>query len=197
MVGVWKRRLFGMFNMKDKRITPQKYQILKALFEESLIENYNNAHLARCVGTLMSRGNHWPVIGITEDALRLIKSEKFELPKGMIQRGHLIPRSETINLLFRNRKTFVSIDDFENIYTFYDKTVLMTREQNKSSKHTPEFIKFKSPNPEIFKTSYIGYKYEEEEKLFLKDLYKQFYSRPSKLHSIRDIYPKGLNSHLR
>jgi len=183
--------------MLIKRITPQKYKILKALFEESLIEDYNNAHLARCVGTLMSRGNHWPVIGITEEALKLIKDEKFDLPKGVIQRGHLIPRSETINLLFRNRKTFVSIEDFESIYTFYDKTVLMTREQNKSSKHTPEFIKFKSPNPETFKTSYIGFKYEEEEKSFLKDLYKEFYSKPLRLHSIRDIYPKGLNSHLK
>lgn len=179
-----------------KRITPEKYKILKALFEESLIEKYKNAHLARCVGTLMSRGNHWPVIGISEKALQCIKDADYVKPKKTIQRGHLISRSESINLLFRNREEFVSIDEFEEIYTFYDKTILMTNDENKKTKTPPEFIKFPPHDPEIFLSNYIGFAYGKREMLFLKTLQENFYSDPKrKLHSILDIFPKNLDSH--
>ena len=174
-------------------LSEEKYAVFKALFQESLVTSYNNAHLARCLATLMSKeANHWKVIGITENALIVLRENNFEKPANRsLQRGHLIPRSDLAGYIFRGRQEFISKAEFEKVYSFYDKTVLMTAEENKSSKNPPSFYLFRE-DLDLFQSQYIGFRYGEAEKQFLIDFDK---TKSSVLKTIGDVYPKKLDTH--
>jgi len=185
-------------NIYDKNftITADEYDIFKAFFKQSQNsseQNCSNAYLTRCVATVIgANGDHWRIIGISKKALECLRENNFNKPKLSLQRGHLIPRSASISLLFRDRQDFVSKEEFERIYSIYDLTILMTNQENKSSNIIPDFYLFDQEGLGLFKNRFISFDYNDPEIAYMKS----FYEKKKDLYSLADIYPRHLKTHI-
>lgn len=181
---------------KGFKISEEQYEIFKAFFNQSQNtseKECSNAYLTRCLATIIgAHGQHWRIIGITKEALDYLKNNDFTKPKFFLQRGHLIPRVNSVALIFRNRKDFVSKSEFEKIYSVYDLTILMTKDQNKYSDTIPDFYLFPEDKMTLFKNRFIGFDYGKKEIEFLKQLSIKA-NKP--LYKLEDIYPYGLETH--
>lgn len=173
----------------DFQISEHLYAALKAIhadYKESPCK-YKSAHLARVVSTLVIRENQWRVVGITDEALTELKNNGFEKPGGrLIQRGHLVPRAAVALYIFKNDE-LIGKEELEYVLWFYDRTILMTSEQNKTTDQPPNFYLFDQNSGEkIFSSAYIGFKYSKREKKFLEDFSKNL---PKEKSDIDTLYP--------
>jgi hypothetical protein len=117
----------------------------------------------------------WRVIGITKDALLLIKQNNFKNTKGT-QRGHIKSRRKTFTKMLDGIAP-LNFEEWWSLFWESDKTVLMTKAENNRKDYIiqrHEYIDLPLENKFFAGSRFIGFKYRgKNEGTFLKELCKQ------------------------
>lgn len=114
-------RKFAEPTEKKKR---ELYEFYELLFRSSFTEAKKRSVMTAILG-YETWG--WRVVGITEEAIKAIASNKFRKPSKKLARDHHRPRAETYKEIFSRKMEFEEWWDFvwEN-----DKTTLMTNDEH-------------------------------------------------------------------
>lgn len=72
----------------------------------------------------------WRIIGISHEALLLFAENDFGRVKGT-ERGHIVPRADTYKKMLAKKLSF---DEWWKLFWDNDKTILMTKEENRRKK---------------------------------------------------------------
>jgi hypothetical protein len=72
----------------------------------------------------------WRVVGITEDAVRIIAANGFRRPSKQLARDHTKPRAETYSKIFNGN--VMEFDEWWEWVWEHDKTILMTNNEHHS-----------------------------------------------------------------
>jgi hypothetical protein len=79
----------------------------------------------------------WPIVGITESALRAFKENEWSRPAGLLSRDHPFPRAETFDQLLQSDNGSPWPKDILWRHILKrDKTVLMTNSEHRARKST-------------------------------------------------------------
>ena len=160
----------------DSTLRQALYGLYLALFgaKEACPKDFHSGRLTTILTAVMGVEDFgWRVVGITEEALKLLASVDFDknkLPRKLC-RGHLVDRSQTTKVLF-DRQVPALADQFFEVFLKNDETVIMLNEQNKAM--CPSFIPFDNPNAEFFPNgSLMGWKHRKKERDFLRELHSK------------------------
>lgn len=122
----------------------------------------------RMLGELLSaHEDHWQVVGITEQALKVFSEHEYKRVSRMgINRSHLVDRVKTFTTMLEG--PLMDIDEWWNFYRENDKTILATSSENMSN----GFSEVYDIDPELglFKSHGFAWKHKEPEINFLKEL---------------------------
>ena len=142
------------------------FQLIKNSSKYSISEKKNLLNNLLAMGA----GTGWQPIMITTGALNLFVENQFKLPKGL-ERAHLFHRRETLQLLLEQDW---EDDSWWDWYKNRDYTVLSTRNENRDEKNFDNVEKYQIPRElNLFRGKRVGFEYGDEEKEFLKNLYKK------------------------
>lgn len=111
----------------------------------------------------------WHVIGISHDAFQIYKSNNFRHPRGKLQRGHILMRINTVREYFNNNKP-LTLDTLFKQFIKNDKTIIMTKEENRLKTPPKNFIKINNTHAKLFQNRHIGWKHGLEETEYLTNL---------------------------
>ena len=116
--------------------------------------------------------DHWLIVGISQDALRLIASNEFSKTNTGVVRGHIKDRKDRARHLFTH--DFKLSEDAFKYFMKYDKVILITKNENSIKKGPNDWSKQYPIPPEIFPYR-CGYatKYTDEALTYLRRLYKR------------------------
>jgi hypothetical protein len=130
------------------------YKIYVSVFESNLSANKKEG----IINSLFSwEAWSWRVVGISFDALRVIKSQNFPAnPKGIV-RGHKFDRAKTHQLFLTKLFKF---DEWWQMYWGNDETEIVTREENKTHKKS-EVIWIDCNNGYFSCNPKIGFKFRK------------------------------------
>jgi hypothetical protein len=112
----------------------------------------------------------WRVVGITEEAIKVIARNNFKKPSKALARDHSPPRVETYNKVFEAKMNF---DDWWQWIWENDKTTLMTNKEHQAIKTQPTSYVYKiNPSDNYFiDAGLVGwYQTKSREGAFIKDL---------------------------
>lgn len=122
---------------------------------------------ARMLGELFSLcDDHWQVIGITENALRVFAEHNFKRVSRMgINRSHLVDRHKTYTTMLDG--PLLELDAWWKFYRGNDTTILATSSENMSN----GFSKVYNIDPALglFKSHGFAWRHKEPEIQFLKE----------------------------
>ena len=115
--------------------------------------------------------DHWPGVGISDDALSLIASNGFSTKNTGVVRGHIKDRKDRASHLFT--ADFKSSEDAFEYYRKYDKITLITKNENAKGKSPADWSKQYTLPPSLFPYR-CGFsaKYTNEALSYLKTLYE-------------------------
>ena len=116
--------------------------------------------------------DHWPGVGISDDALSLIASNGFSTKNTGVVRGHIKDRKDRASHLFT--ADFKSSEDAFEYYRKYDKITLITKNENAKGKSPADWSKQYTLPPSLFPYREKGYsiQYTKEILSHLKTLYE-------------------------
>jgi hypothetical protein len=121
----------------------------------------------RMLGELFAaHEDHWQVIGITENALRVFAEHDFKRVSRMgINRSHLVDRVKTYTTMLEG--PLMDIDEWWKFYRDNDTTILATSSENMSN----GFSKVYDIDPALglFKSHGFAWKHKDPEIQFLKE----------------------------
>ena len=121
----------------------------------------------RMLGELFAaHKDHWQVIGITENALRVFAEHDFKRVSRMgINRSHLVDRVKTYTTMLEG--PLMEIDEWWKFYRDNDTTILATSSENMSN----GFSKVHNIDPTLglFKSHGFAWKHKDPEIQFLKE----------------------------
>ena len=116
--------------------------------------------------------DHWTIIGISEDALKLIASNQFAKYNKGVVRGHIKDRKDRAKHLFTYK--FKSSEDAFKYFLKYDKVTLITKNENSTKKGPSDWSKQYPIPPQTFPFR-CGFatKYTDEALIYLRRLYEK------------------------
>jgi hypothetical protein len=121
----------------------------------------------RMLGELFAaHEDHWQVIGITENALRVFSEHNFKRVSRMgINRSHLVDRVKTYTTMLEG--PLMELDDWWKFYRDNDTTILATSSENMSN----GFSKVYDIDPALglFKSHGFAWRHKDPEIQFLKE----------------------------
>jgi hypothetical protein len=102
----------------------------------------------------------WAVVGITEAALAALRANGYRRSKVAIERGHFTAggRREMHRLLIPVARAGDQ-DEFNRIRDDFDRTVLMTKEENRSDNHGKVLFWLEPPAEGMFANKTVGFGY--------------------------------------
>lgn len=112
----------------------------------------------------------WRVVGITEEAIKVIARNNFKKPSKALARDHSVPRVETYNRVFEAKMNF---DDWWRWIWEHDKTTLMTNKEHQSIKTKPPSLIYPiNPSDNYFIGGLLigWHQTKSREGAFIKDL---------------------------
>jgi hypothetical protein len=121
----------------------------------------------RMLGELFAvHEDHWQVIGITENALRVFAEHDFKRVSRMgINRSHLVDRVKTYTTMLEG--PLMDIDEWWKFYRDNDTTILATSSENMSNGFSKVYDI--DPTLGLFKSHGFAWKHKEPEIQFLKE----------------------------
>lgn len=165
--------------MKKKCLILQKSSVFKmikeALYHDFLLIRQMKATTSKKVRMfselLAEHPDHWQVIGITEEALKVFANHDFKRVSRMgLNRSHLVDRHKTYTTMIEG-----PLMDLEEWYRFYrenDLTIIATSSENISGNFSKVY--HVDPSLNLFKSSGFSWRHKKDEIEFLKETYQAF-----------------------
>ena len=107
----------------------------------------------------------WVVTGISKESLNILKANNFEKKPYSLERHYISSIQTGLKLI---EKRDLSFDDWSNIIEKGEKTHIITKLERKSKKDY-EYYPI-AVDLALFKNVHIGFRYDEEEKTYLKSI---------------------------
>jgi stalled ribosome rescue protein Dom34 len=132
-------------------------------------EIWDKRHCTRVLTAIMGgRDFSWRVVGVTESALEILRSNGFRRKTGIkLQRAHIKARAQTVQELLQSQ--ILSKEEFIEFWLKNDPVVICGPGENKEQ--LDNFIPIQNDKAELFRSDTISWRHKEAERDYLEALY--------------------------